>query len=185
VLDAGVKIAARALLLVGVIAAGCGGGGGDGKQASAPASAPSPTPAATAPSQQPTATTGEPPKRHRTAPNRTAGGRSSESAPLKVSARYSCKGRPLRGLRAAGPVRVRPAVVRPGQSFTVTVTDPGVKVAVVTLTGVAQEPIQVSGREQNGHVAATLKMPGYASCGNKLLEVEGDLSAEAYVGVAR
>jgi hypothetical protein len=49
---------------------------------------------------------------------------------------------------------------------------------------VAAKPIQVQAKEQGGKLAATLKMPGYASCGNKLLEIEGDLSAEAYVGVS-
>jgi hypothetical protein len=60
-----------------------------------------------------------------------------------------------------------------------------VKVAVVTLTGVARKPIQVDAHEQQGRLTARLEMPGYAECGNKLLEVEGDLSAEAYVGVSR
>jgi hypothetical protein len=82
-------------------------------------------------------------------------------------------------------VKVQPEIVKPGQAFTVTVTDKSVKVAVVTLTGVATKPIQVEGHQQDGQVTAKLSMPGYASCGNKLLEVEGDLSAEAYVGVAR
>jgi hypothetical protein len=54
----------------------------------------------------------------------------------------------------------------------------------VTITGVASKPIQVEGHDTGNGVAARLTMPGYASCGNKLLEVEGDLSAEAYVAVA-
>jgi hypothetical protein len=60
-----------------------------------------------------------------------------------------------------------------------------VKTADVSLTGVASKPILAQGREQGGRLTATLEMPGYASCGNKLLEVEGDVSAEAYVGVRR
>jgi hypothetical protein len=81
-------------------------------------------------------------------------------------------------------VRVKPGVVKPGQSFAVTITDPSAKVAIVSLTGVSTNPIQSNATEQGGKLTATLKMPGYATCGNKLLEVEGDLSAEAYVGVS-
>jgi hypothetical protein len=81
-------------------------------------------------------------------------------------------------------VAVKPKVVKPGQSFAVTITDPSAKVAVVSLAGVAAKPIQSNATEQNGKLTATLRMPGYASCGNKLLEIEGDLSAEAYVGVS-
>jgi len=75
--------------------------------------------------------------------------------------------------------------VKPGQTFAVTVTDPSAKVALVSLAGVAPKPIQSSASEHNGKLSATLKMPSYATCGNKLLEVEGDVSAEAYVGVSR
>jgi hypothetical protein len=67
----------------------------------------------------------------------------------------------------------------------VTITDPSAKVAIVSLAGVAPKPIQQNASEQGGKLTATLKMPGYATCGNKLLEIEGDLSAEAYVGVSR
>jgi hypothetical protein len=104
--------------------------------------------------------------------------------PLKVGGRYTCGGKPLKTLSAAGPVVVKPKVVKPGQSFAVTITDPSAKVALVSLTGVATKPIQSSAKEQGGRLTATLKMPSYATCGNKLIEVEGDLSAEAYVGVS-
>ena len=62
---------------------------------------------------------------------------SSSSAPLRVAAPYTCQGKPLRAIAADGPVKVDPAIVKPGQSFTVTVTDRGVRMADVTLTGVA------------------------------------------------
>jgi hypothetical protein len=75
--------------------------------------------------------------------------------------------------------------VKPGQSFTVTVTDRSAKVARVTLTGVAATPITADAAGADGGLAARLRMPGDAACGNKLLEVEGDVSAEAYVGVSR
>jgi hypothetical protein len=87
-------------------------------------------------------------------------------------------------LSASGPVKVDPAVVKPGQSFTVTVTDRSVKVADVSLTGVSTTPIVAHGVAADDGMVARLKMPAGASCGNKLLEIEGDLSAEAYVGVS-
>ena len=105
--------------------------------------------------------------------------------PLKVGARYTCAGKPLKALSAQGPVVVKPKVVKPGQSFAVTITDPSAKVAIVSLAGVAPKPIQQNASEQSGKLTAMLTMPGYATCGNKLLEIEGDLSAEAYVGVSR
>ena len=104
--------------------------------------------------------------------------------PLRVGSAYTCKGQRLKALSAAGPVAVKPKVVKPGESFAVTITDPRAKVALVSLTGVSTKPIQSNASEQGGKLTATLKMPGYASCGNKLIEVEGDLSAEAYVGVS-
>lgn len=97
---------------------------------------------------------------------------------------YTCRGQRLKTLSAAGPAKVQPKVVKPGQPFTVTITDTSAKVALVSLTGVAPKPIQAQAKEQGGKLAATLKMPGYATCGNKLVEIEGDLSAEAYVGVS-
>jgi hypothetical protein len=186
VFNGGVK--ARALIPIATAAAalvaGCGGGN-SGTQTSAAEQSAS-TPAPTTPPRSipsPPATTDQP----RPNPNKKVKqpGKSSSQAPLKVTHRYTCNGKPLKALSAAGPVKVQPEIVKPGQAFTVTVTDKSVKVAVVTLTGVAAKPIQVEGHPQDGQVTARLAMPGYASCGNKLLEVEGDLSAEAYVGVAR
>jgi hypothetical protein len=37
---------------------------------------------------------------------------------------------------------------------------------------------------RGGALEAKIRMPAYATCGNKLLEIEGDISAEAYVGVS-
>ncbi|MGZ4201671.1 MAG: hypothetical protein ACXVRH_06410 [Thermoleophilaceae bacterium] len=119
------------------------------------------------------------PKRHRSKPS------SSSAAPLRVSAPYTCNGKPLRAIAADGPVKVQPAIVKPGQSFTVTVTEPGARVADVTLAGVAAQPILVKGALRSGALEAKIRMPAYASCGNKLLEIEGDISAEAYVGVGK
>ncbi len=160
--------------------AGCGGGGSK-QQASAPAqSAPAATvttvaPARTTTAEQATTTT------RAAAPRRV----SSSSAPLRVAAPYTCQGKALRAIAADGPVKVDPAIVKPGQSFTVTVTDRSVKVADVSLTGVSSTPITAHGVGADDGLAARLRMPRGASCGNKLLEVEGDLSAEAYVGVSR
>ena len=175
-----IPIAAAAAALV----AGCGGGSSDTQTSAAEQSTSTPsttTPSRTIPS--PPATTDQP----RTNPNKKVKqpGKSSSQEPLKVTHSYTCNGKPLKALSAAGPVKVDPEIVKPGQAFTVTVTDKSVKVAVVTLTGVASKPIQVEGHPQDGEVTAKLSMPGHASCGNKLLEVEGDLSAEAYIGVAR
>jgi hypothetical protein len=102
-----------------------------------------------------------------------------------VGASYKCNGKPLKAINADGPVRLDPAIVKPGQSFAVTITDPSAKVALVNLAGVAPKPIQSNATEQGGKLTATLKMPGYASCGNTLVTVEGDVSAQAYVGVGR
>ena len=96
---------------------------------------------------------------------------------------YKCHGRPLKAIKADGPLKLDPSIVKPGQSFSVTITDPRAKVALVNLAGVAPKPIQANATEQSGKLTATLKMPGYASCGNKLVTVEGDVSAQAYVGV--
>ena len=169
----GVRRTATAVLFVAVLA-GCGGGGSK-KQASAPAV----TTSSTAHSPVTTTTSSH------TARSSHSATTTSSAAPLRVSAPYKCNGRPLHAIEASGPVAVEPAIVKPGQSFTVTVTDPSAKVADVTLAGVASTPILARGRLAGGHVAATLTMPRYASCGNKLLEVEGDVSAEAYVGVSR
>jgi hypothetical protein len=181
---------AKALILVAAAAAlmaGCGGGNGNGDtstQAAGQRSTVNGQPSTTPQPATPSTTTDQPrPNPHRKVKQPRRG--SSSKEPLKVTHSYTCNGKPLKALSAAGPVKVDPEIVKPGQPFTVTVTDKSVKVAVVTLTGVASKPIQVEGHPQDGQVTAKLSMPGYASCGNKLLEVEGDLSAEAYVGVAR
>jgi hypothetical protein len=178
-----VKTAATTLLIAAVLA-GCGGGGAKTTSTvatTAPATRHLPPATSPSPAAQPTATTGTPPTHHRRRPQPLE----DSKLPLKVGARYTCQGKPLKALSADGPVVVKPAVVKPGQSFAVTITDPSAKVALVSLAGVAPKPIQSNASEQSGKLTATLKMPGYATCGNKLLEVEGDLSAEAYVGVSR
>jgi hypothetical protein len=175
--------AALGPILIAAVIAGCGGGGGN-QTASAPAPATSTPQAATPPtSPSPTATTNTPPTKHRTKPQPLED--SGSTRPLHVGPAYTCNGKPLKGIQAAGPVKITPAVVKPGQSFAVTVTDPSAKVALVSLAGVAPRPIQSNATEQGGKLTATLKMPGYATCGNKLVEVEGDVSAEAYVGVGK
>ncbi len=174
------KAAATAALIAAVFA-GCGGGGSTKTAASAPATTPPASalpPPTSAPS--PTATTNTPPTHHRKKPQPL---NTSSSAPLHVGASYKCQGKPLKAIKADGPVKLDPSVVKPGQSFTVTITDRSAKVALVNLAGVAPKPIQANATEQGGKLRATLKMPGYASCGNKLVTVEGDVSAQAYVGV--
>jgi hypothetical protein len=106
------------------------------------------------------------------------------STALRPTSRYTCNGKALRALSSNGPVKVEPPVVKPGQSFTVLVTDRSAKVAQVTLTGVSATPITANGVAGDDGLAARLKMPANTACGNKLLEIEGDLSAEAYVGVS-
>jgi hypothetical protein len=177
---------ARAAVLPAAAAialAGCGGGS-SGNTATAPSQGTEPATTPTTPAQQPTATTGVPPKHHRKKPQPLETGGSS-TAPLRVTSRYTCNGKPLRAIAADGPVKVRPAIVKPGQTFAVVVTDPSAKVALVSLAGVAPKPIQSNASARSGRLTATLRMPSYATCGNKLLEVEGDVSAEAYVGVSR
>lgn len=163
--------------MLAAVLAGCGGGGSK-KQASAPAqSAPAATVTTVAPAR--TTTTEQATTTQRAAPRHV----SSSSAPLRVAAPYTCEGKPLRAIAADGPVKVQPAIVKPGQSFTVTVTEPGARVADITLAGVAPQPILVKGALRSGALEAKIRMPTYATCGNKLLEIEGDISAEAYVGV--
>jgi hypothetical protein len=159
-----------------LLAAGCGGGGGSTQSQTT-------TAAQSAPPVTTTETVG---KETRTTESHTiARATSTSSSELKPTGGYTCSGKRLRALSASGPVKVEPAVVKPGQSFTVTVTDRSAKVADVTLTGVATTPILAHGVAADDGLAARLKMPSYATCGNKLLEVEGDVSAEAYVGVSR
>jgi hypothetical protein len=162
------RTATVALLLV----AGCGGGSGSSTQQSTTV-AHGPPPITTTITLS-TATT-ERVETHST---------SLRSTELKVTGGYTCKGKKLRALSANGPVKVEPPVVKPGQSFTVLVTDRDVKVVQVTLTGVSATPIVANGVGADEGIAARLKMPASATCGNKLLEIEGDLSAEAYVGVS-
>jgi hypothetical protein len=97
---------------------------------------------------------------------------------------YACGGEELRALSSTGPVRLDPRVVRRGQSFTVTITEPAADLAVANLTGVSERPISVEAQPSSGRLRATLRMPADAPCGNKLVTVEGDVSAEAYVGVS-
>jgi hypothetical protein len=166
-------IASLALLAA---VSGCGGGGSK-QQASAPAqSAPAVTTTSTVAQ---TTSTARKRKSHSSGTATVTTG-----SALKVASRYTCKGKPLRGLSASGPVKVQPAVVKPGQAFTVTVTDRSAKVADVSLTGVASVPIVAHGVAADDGLVARLRMPTGASCGNKLLEIEGDVSAQAYVGVS-
>ncbi|HET8672124.1 MAG TPA: hypothetical protein VFL87_00695 [Thermoleophilaceae bacterium] len=175
------KLALTAALVV--VVAGCGGGSSGTTATAPPARETAPPTTPSTPARQPTATTGLPPKHHRKKPQPLGGG--SSTAPLRVTSRYTCNGKRLRAIAADGPVKVKPAIVKPGQSFAVIVTDPSAKVALVSLAGVAPKPIQSNATQQNGKLSATLRMPSYATCGNKLLEVEGDVSVEAYVGVSR
>jgi len=156
-----------------LLAVGCGGGG-----KGSPAQ-PSTTVAQSAPPVTTTITLSTATTRRVETHSTTA-----HSSVLKPTSAYTCKGRPLRALSSDGPVKVDPPVVKPGQSFVVLVTDRSAKVAQVTLTGVSATPIVANGVGADGGLAARLKMPAGASCGNKLLEIEGDLSAEAYVGVS-
>jgi hypothetical protein len=170
---------AAALLTLAVALAGCGGGDSK-KQASAPTQ--TQTTAAVTTVATARTTTAE---RTTTTTRHTASRRvPSSSAPLRVAAPYTCNGKALRAIAADGPVKVDPAIVKPGQTFRVTVTDRRVKVADVSLTGVSSTAITAHAVGADEGMAARLKMPRGASCGNKLLEVEGDLSAEAYVGVS-
>jgi hypothetical protein len=173
-------------MLIAAVSAGCGGGGG--QTASSPASSPASVPSAPASTPTvtptvPTATTNTPPTVHRTTPQPLTT-TSPSSRPLKVGSSYKCGGKPLKTIDARGPIVVKPAVVKPGQSFTVTITARNVHVAVVSLAGVSLKPIESNAREQNGKLVATLKMPPHAGCGNKLLDIEGDFTAEAFVGVS-
>lgn len=174
------KAAATALFIAALLA-GCGGGGKSGTTGTTATTTPATRHQPAATHESPTATTNTPPTHHRRRPQPLQ----DSKRPLKVGAHYTCAGKPLKALSAQGPVVVKPKVVKPGQSFAVTVTDPSARVAIVSLAGVAPKPIQQNASEQGGKLTATLKMPGYATCGNKLLEIEGDLSAEAYVGVSR
>jgi len=180
VFNRGVRAALTAAVIAAVLA-GCGGGGDSSTQTAPPptrtAAPPISTPQ-TSPRTTPTATTNTPPTVHRTTPQ------PSSTQPLTVGSTYKCGGRTLKTIDAHGPVVVQPKVVKPGQTFTVTVTAKNVHVAVVSLPGITRVPLQVNAKPQNGRLVATLKMPARAPCGNKLLEIEGDLTAEAFIGVS-
>ena len=115
----------------------------------------------------PTATTGEPPGARRGPPPGTR--------------TYTCDGDGLSTLPPEGPVRVEPEIVAPGDRFTVRVTEPGAREVLVSLAGASDQPVSASGPASG----VTLTMPREATCGNKLLTVEGDVSALAYVAVRR
>jgi hypothetical protein len=91
----------------------------------------------------------------------------------------------LRALRPMGRVRIEPNPVDAGATFDVVITDRRAEVAVVSLAGVSDVPIRADARRRGGRLVATLRMPAAASCGNKLVTVEGDLAAQAYVAVRR
>lgn len=159
-------------------AAGCGGGGSrEHAAATGTGATPSPPTSPAAPTETSTSTTAKP------APPRTQRAPATKGNELKVTAVYKCNGRRLRGLSSIGPVSVKPKFVKPGQSFAVIITDPSARVADVSLTGVSTQPIMASAKPVGGRLTATLRVPPGASCGNKLVTVEGDVSAQAYVGV--
>lgn len=118
----------------------------------------------------------------------TAGGRepsADRTAPEPVGDVYTCRGEELRTLPSERPVEVEPEVVEPGDGFSVTIAEPSARVAIVSLTGVTTEPIVVRAQPADEGLVAALTMPESADCGNKLLTVEGDVSAEASVAVRR
>jgi len=98
---------------------------------------------------------------------------------------YLCNGQQLRRLDAEGAIRVEPPVVAAGEEFRVIVEDPDADEALVSLGGVSDDPIFAEARAQGDGLAVKLRVPADASCGNKLLNVEGDVSGEAYVAVRR
>ena len=138
----------------------CGGDDEDEPAATAP-------PPATRTEERPTATTGEPPGARRGPPPGTR--------------TYTCDGQELETVPPDGPVDVQPDVVAPGERFTVRVTKPGAREVLVSLAGASDQPVSATG-DASG---VTLTMPAGASCGNKLLTIEGDVSALAYVAVRR
>jgi hypothetical protein len=98
---------------------------------------------------------------------------------------YRCAAKELRALEPTGPVRIDPNPVDAGARFDVVVIDPSAQVAVVSLAGVSDEPIRADAEKRGVALVATLRMPAGASCGNKLVTVEGDVSVQAYVAVRR
>jgi hypothetical protein len=165
------------LLLAAALLAGCGD---DDEAADKPA--PTTTPARTAP--PPTATTNEPPGATRGPPPKETVPEPAEGQTVKPAKdTYRCGGEKLRALDAPGPVNVEPKIVKPGGSFTVFVTEG--HEAIVNLTGIVDRPISAKAKPSGRVLRADLTMPRNAGCGNKLITVEGDVSAEAYVGVTR
>jgi hypothetical protein len=174
VFNRGVGRTATVAIFVALLAAGCGGGGGGDTTTQRSTTLAQSAPPITTTITLSSATTKNVETRSTTV----------SSAALKPTGGYTCNGKAMRALSSDGPVKVEPPVVKPGQSFTVLVTDRGVKVAQVTLTGVSATPITANGVGADEGLAAHMKMPRSAGCGNKLLEIEGDVSAEAYVGVS-
>jgi hypothetical protein len=173
VFNRGVGRTATVAIFLALLAAGCGGGGGGETSTQQ-----STTLAQSAPRITTTITVSS-----ATTKNVETHSTTVRSSALKPASGYTCKGKALRALSSDGPVKVEPPVVKPGQSFTVLVTDRSVRQVQVTLTGVSATPVVANGVGADDGIAARLKMPAGATCGNKLLEIEGDLSAEAYVGV--
>jgi hypothetical protein len=174
------KTAAATAVLIAAAVAGCGGSD-SATTSTGPAASDLPPATSTAPTAPaPTATTNTPPTVHRTTPQPS----NPSTQPLRVGSSYKCGGSTLKTIDARGPIKVKPPVVKPGQSFTVTITAKNVHVAVVSLAGVSLKPIQSNAQQRNGQLVATLKMPPHAGCGNKLLEIEGDITAEAFIGVS-
>ncbi|MFL5826153.1 MAG: hypothetical protein ACJ76V_06480 [Thermoleophilaceae bacterium] len=157
-------------LLLLLALAGCGGGGGDKHPST---TSPPETAAATTETQTQS-------ESHSRAPAAKPKPKPKKNE-LHTTVTYKCNGAKLRALDATGPVQVKPQFVKPGQRFTVAITDASVRQATVSLTGVASNPIQAGAVNRT----ATLTVPANASCGNKLITVEGDVSAQAYVGVGR
>jgi hypothetical protein len=145
-----------------------------------------PPPATTNPpppqSPQPTATTNTPPTHHRRKPQPLE---NTSTAPLRAGSTYQCGGSALKTIDARGPIKVQPPVVQPGHTFAVTITAKNVHTVVVSLAGVSLKPIEATAKPDHGNLTATIKMPAGAGCGNKLLDIEGDLTAEAFIGVSQ
>jgi hypothetical protein len=171
---------AAVLLIVALAAAGCGGDDDD---------EPSRRPSQKAPetSAPPKATTGEPPGARKGPPEeeQPTTDEQGNEVTRPVGPSFRCDGKRQRALSASGPVEVDPPVVAPGEAFTVTIADPSARAALVQLAGVTDLPIQATAQPSGGRLRATIRMPSRATCGNKLITVEGDVSGQAYVGVRR
>jgi hypothetical protein len=169
-----------ALGLAALLLAGCGGDDNDETEAAKPP----PTTSATTETTSPTATTNEPPGARRgEPPGETVPEPAEDQTVRPAEETYRCRGEELRALDAPGPVEVEPKIVKPGQSVTVTITEGNA--AIVNLTGISDEPISAPAMRIGDELRAVLLVPRNAGCGNKLITVEGDVSAEAYIGVSR